>query len=220
MELGLPERIYRCVLPPKILQTQRYKLTSVSLSDFDDPPPPPSDLWASDFVTQSGTFKPPRPANELKRQRAVDGLGILSPSLEADLPTPPRSPTRATGDEIGSANSREQNQAFDSEPANRRDGGSPEGSVAGRRDSLKGSTKRQLGPLHPALQQLAAEAKQRFGVDATTVSLMSNDHQVFLSDSACKFIEDTDRLERDSMSTRGRVILRGFRKKALTESLA
>jgi hypothetical protein len=59
-------------------------------------------------------------------------------------------------------------------------------------------TKRQLGPLHPALQQLATEAKQRFGVDATTVSLMSNDHQIFLGDSTCKFLEETDKLERDS----------------------
>ncbi|GAA5876349.1 hypothetical protein JCM3774_003730 [Rhodotorula dairenensis] len=163
--------------------------------DFDDPPPPPSDLWASDFVTQSGTFRPPRPANEIKRQRAVDGLGVLS-SLEAELPTPPQSPTRA--EEVCSPAARRQSQAFDDESANRRGDGSSEGSVTCPPDSITRSTKRQLGPLHPALQQLAAEAKHRFGVDATTVSLMSNDHQVFLSDSNCKFIEDTDRLERDS----------------------
>ncbi|GAA5980360.1 hypothetical protein JCM10908_001627 [Rhodotorula pacifica] len=165
--------------------------------DFDDPPPPPSDLWASDFVTQSGTFKPPRPANEVKRQRAVDSLGLLPPSAGADLPTPPQSPTRS---EAASEGPRVRNQAFDGESAARRDADSLEGSVTRQltREDPPKRTKRQLGPLHPALQQLAIEAKQRFGVDATTVSLMDHDHQVFLGDSTCKFIEDTDRIERDS----------------------
>lgn len=178
----------------------RFRLTFHSFcnTDFDDPPPPPSDLWASDFVTQSGTFKPPRPANEIKRQRAVDSLNVLPPSYDSELPTPPRSPIRdsaaAASDEPRVAG----NSSFDDESAGRRDGGSAGSSVLRQKSGGGKRTKRQLGPLHPALQQLATEAKQRFGVDATTVSLMSNDHQIFLGDSTCKFIEETDKLERDS----------------------
>lgn len=143
------------------------------LIDFNDPPPPPTDLWASDFVTPSGTFKPPRPANEAARQRAVDNLGVLPPARKNIAPLSERN---------GAAPIREP----------------PPPSATAKNVTPAKRTQRQNGPLHPALQQLAAEAKLRFGVDATTISLMDNDQQVFLGDSSCKFIENTDHLERDS----------------------
>lgn len=124
-------------------------------------------------MTPSGTFKPPRPANEAARQRAVDNLGVLPPARKNIAPLSERN---------GAAPIREP----------------PPPSATAKNVTPAKRTQRQNGPLHPALQQLAAEAKLRFGVDATTISLMDNDQQVFLGDSSCKFIENTDHLERDS----------------------
>ncbi|GAA5890278.1 hypothetical protein JCM8208_002761 [Rhodotorula glutinis] len=122
--------------------------------DFNDPPPPPSDLRSSEFATYTGQFRAPLPVNESRRQRAVDSVGLVKAIVEP--------PTYA--DSNG-------------------DGTSP--------------TKRQKGPLHPALEKLAIEAKSRFGVDASTISLMDRDKQVFLADNSCRFIEDVDALPRE-----------------------
>jgi hypothetical protein len=55
--------------------------------------------------------------------------------------------------------------------------------------------------MHPALERLAIKAKERFGVSATTVSLMDRDQQRFLADSSCTFLEDSDTVPRASAST-------------------
>ncbi|GAA5842441.1 hypothetical protein JCM9279_005384 [Rhodotorula babjevae] len=123
--------------------------------DFNDPPPPPSDLRSSEFATHTGQFRAPLPVNEARRQRAVDSVGLVKAIIE---------PSTA---------------ALDSNS----NGASP--------------TKRQKGPLHPALEKLAIEAKSRFGVDASTISLMDRDKQVFLADNSCRFVEDVDALPRE-----------------------
>jgi len=126
--------------------------------DFNDPPPPPSDLRSSEYATHTGQFRAPLPVNEARRQRAVDSVGLVKALVESSPSAPDSSGDRAS------------------------------------------PTKRQKGPLHPALEKLAIEAKSRFGVDASTISLMDRDKQVFLADNSCRFIEDVDALPRDRAS--------------------
>lgn len=155
--------------------------------DFDDPPPPPSDLRTSEFVTSTGQFRAPVPLNETKRQRAVDSISFFThpskKSARGDDPLKPASPAPPSYPEAGG----------DHSPT--------------YEESAGEAIKRHKGPVYPALKKLAAEAKQRFGVDATTVSLMDRDKQVFLSDEACAFLEDRDDIPRERASVPWRVHL-------------
>ncbi|BGP21787.1 hypothetical protein JCM10295v2_000662 [Rhodotorula toruloides] len=148
--------------------------------DFGDPPPPPSDLRTSEFVTSTGQFRAPFPLNEVKRQRAVDSIGLFNHTakkstrrgstkdpLKPASPAPPSYP-ESDGDK------------------------SPK-----YEESVSEAVQRHEGPVYPALKKLAEEAKQRFGVDATTVSLMDRDKQVFLSDETCEFLQERDDVPRE-----------------------
>ncbi|GAA5994729.1 GAF domain-containing protein [Rhodotorula paludigena] len=156
--------------------------------DFDDPPPPPSDLRASEYATSTGQFRAPFPANEIRRQRAVDAINVFNrPSLGATMPWRQSPKTSSSGEVAASPPPHSYPTAkADSAPIYSRS------SEATSRD-----THRQEGPMHPALEKLAQEAKRRFGVDATTVSLMDRNEQVFLADDTCTFLEKADTIPRE-----------------------
>ncbi|GAA5914425.1 hypothetical protein JCM6882_008232 [Rhodosporidiobolus microsporus] len=154
--------------------------------DFDDPPPPPTDLGSSDFETVTGQFRAPFPANENKRQRAVDNINsflfnqtgprkrrgsLQDPKDATELPPPVPAPDAAAPP--------------------------PQYEDEDEDTPMPLATKRQEAPIHPALEKLAQKAKERFGVDATTVSLMDRDQQVFLADSSCTFLEKSDTVPRE-----------------------
>ncbi|GAA6005727.1 hypothetical protein JCM10207_005313 [Rhodosporidiobolus poonsookiae] len=180
--------------------------------DFNDPPPPPTDLRSSEFATITGQFRAPFPANEAKRQRAVDNLGlsfnhdsgarkrrasVKGPKDEEILPPPV--PPPAYKEQLNVATPAEKippaYPARDTSDHSELDeAGAAAEAAAGAFTKM---TKRQEGPMHPALEKLAIKAKQRFGVDATTVSLMDRDDQVFLSDSDCSFLREADTVPRE-----------------------
>ncbi|GAA5857237.1 hypothetical protein JCM8547_009391 [Rhodosporidiobolus lusitaniae] len=176
--------------------------------DFNDPPPPPTDLGASDHATLTGQFRAPFPANEAKRQRAVDNVGSFlfnhttmeraakrrgslqdprdkggnedAPPLAAPVPPPP---------------GYEKDKVLPAYPAGTVPAPSPVDVEMAPAELPV--TKRQEAPIHPALEKLAQQAKEKFGVDATTVSLMDRDQQVFMADSECTFLKDTDSIPRE-----------------------
>ncbi|BGP44959.1 hypothetical protein JCM10450v2_000774 [Rhodotorula kratochvilovae] len=171
--------------------------------DFDDPPPPPSDLRSSEFATMTGQFRAPFPANETRRQRAVDSIGLFnrpSPSSANKRRASLKGPRDASGAPAqkpappppsypdASADSA---PTYEAEEHGAEEEDEDEGGLTAQ------VTKRQEGPMHPALERLAQEARRRFGVDATTVSLMDRDEQVFLADDACSFLEDRDSVPRE-----------------------
>ncbi|GAA5831844.1 hypothetical protein JCM11251_003906 [Rhodosporidiobolus azoricus] len=147
--------------------------------DFDDPPPPPTDLGQSDFETSTGQFRAPFPANEAKRQRAVDNISTFLFNQSA--------PRKRRGSLL---DPKENTELPPPVPA-------PDAPPVYEEDTPLACTKRQQAPIHPALEKLAQKAKERFGVDATTVSLMDRDEQSFLADAGCTFLEDTDMIPRE-----------------------
>ncbi|GAA6058022.1 hypothetical protein JCM3770_003975 [Rhodotorula araucariae] len=170
--------------------------------DFDDPPPPPSDLGSSEFATMTGQLRAPFPLNEARRQRAVDSIRLFNrptPSAPKRLASlgGPRDPSATAAVQKPPPPPSYPDASADSAPtyeAEEREDDTAEDSDAGVTGQ---ATRRQEGPLHPALEKLAQEAKQRFGVDATTVSLMDRDEQVFLADDACRFLENCDSIPRE-----------------------
>ncbi|GAA5952891.1 hypothetical protein JCM21900_004256 [Sporobolomyces salmonicolor] len=143
------------------------------LIDFNDPPEPPSDLRSSDFVTSTGQFRAPFPVNEAKRQRSVDATALLNQGLARRR----RASLKSSKDTTSSPN-----LSDSTEPPSYDDGDET------RREVLLEVTKEDLAafkpkelPTHEALQKLAKEAQERFGVDATTVSLMDRDQQLMLA---------------------------------------
>ncbi|GAA5977316.1 hypothetical protein JCM11641_000062 [Rhodosporidiobolus odoratus] len=182
--------------------------------DFDDPPPPPSDLRSSEHATITGHFRAPFPANEAKRQRAVDNVNLLfnhptgrkrrasahGPKDKSDPPPtiapPPAYENKATGP-VGEkgpvppaypAAEPVEVSVIKAEVAKKE--GAPD-------KPLTCGKHRQNAPIHPALEALAQKAKAKFGVSATTVSLMDRDEQVFLSESTCAFLHDRDAVPRE-----------------------
>ncbi|GAA6036844.1 hypothetical protein JCM8097_006309 [Rhodosporidiobolus ruineniae] len=179
--------------------------------DFDDPPPPPTDLSASEHATITGQFRAPFPLNEAKRQRAVDNIGALlfnqgqqqnrRPSLQdpkdATAPLSPKAPPPVPPPEYRDDGSVPPLGADKVPPAYPNGVGGTQVDAPAPLNDKNAVTKRQEGPMHPALEKLAQEAKEKFGVSATTVSLMDRDEQVFLSDSSCTFLEDRDSVPRE-----------------------
>ncbi|GAA5859604.1 hypothetical protein JCM1840_006368 [Sporobolomyces johnsonii] len=153
------------------------------LIDFNDPPEPPSDLRSSEFVTATGQFRAPFPANEAKRQRSVDAIALLNQGQARRRRATLKSPKDTTSSPDLSDSTAP--PSYDDGDEMRR-----EVMLEVAKEDLAAFKPKEL-PTHDALQKLAKEAKERFGVDATTVSLMDRDQQLVLAQQDCPFNADT-----------------------------
>ncbi|CEQ42118.1 SPOSA6832_03888, partial [Sporobolomyces salmonicolor] len=170
-------------LPTTSMSSNDELMTLLDFADFNDPPEPPSDLRSSDFVTSTGQFRAPFPVNEAKRQRSVDATALLNQGQARRR----RASLKSSKDTTSSPN-----LSDSTEPPSYDDGGET------RREVLLEVTKEDLAtfkpkelPTHEALQKLAKEAQERFGVDATTVSLMDRDQQLMLAQQGHLINADT-----------------------------
>ncbi|KDE09775.1 hypothetical protein MVLG_00175 [Microbotryum lychnidis-dioicae p1A1 Lamole] len=160
------------------------KAYQMGLIDYNDPPPPPTNLWiGSENASPSGQYRAPLPADEGARQRAVDNLNLLNHKPYKRRGVSPKTSKKETefAAEIDSYRAPQPNAEdddFDSQPLDRtvpivHEIHGDVGLVPPHPEDLA---------IHEALLKLAQSAKKRFNTNGGTVSLMDQGSQVFLAE--------------------------------------